>query len=94
MKSTITPNQINKAINDGDAWSSIFKKFIAFGGDINQWQVKDQEYMCDALTYTEDELELEYIDYGRFTSLRAIELMALRLRMRDIRRKLECELWP
>lgn len=90
MKSTLTPNQINKAINDGDAWSSVFKKFIAFGGDINQWLTKDQEYMCDALTYTEDELELEYLDRRRGRDV----LMALRLRMRDIRRKLECELWP
>ena len=74
-----------QALADRDARSRVLAEFRRRGGTPDTWRLRStREAMADALTRTEDAIELE--SRGRMT--------AERLALRGIRRRLECELWP
>jgi len=61
----------------------VLAKFRALGGNPSRWRRRDQEAMAEALSRTEDELEL-----GNPMQ------RAAGIKLRQIRRALEDELWP
>lgn len=67
-------------------WSRprILSRFRASGGNLDRWARSDREAMVDAITVAEDALEVH--TKGRDTEERRA--------LRDIRRRLELELWP
>jgi hypothetical protein len=63
---------------------AVMARFKARGGDLSRWARRDREAMADALTYTEDEEELR----------QKCHMTPVRLALREVRRRLEWELWP
>ena len=61
----------------------VVARFRARGGDFGRWSRLDHEHLTDAMTATEDWLELEHPGW----KLDRAELMAAR-------RQLERKLWP
>lgn len=81
--------------NDGLSWGALSKdlpprvrpevvtRFREAGGDFARWSRLDREHLADALTRTEDWLELEHPNRH-----------ADRAALKAARRRLELELWP
>ena len=68
----------------GDVRAEVVRRFRALGGSFARGSSRDAELACDAMTATEDALELAA--RGRMT--------AARLALRGIRRELGCGVWP
>jgi len=63
--------------------------FKARGGSLDAWHRSDRQAMADAITHAEDVLEMRHAEMRR-CSARA-ELETERMKLRDLRRRLECE---
>jgi hypothetical protein len=61
----------------------VVARFRAQGGDFGRWSRLDHQHLANAMTATEDWLELEHPGW----KLDRAELLAAR-------RRLECKLWP
>lgn len=75
----------------GEARDAVLERFAVSGGDRERWARRDREMMAEALTRTEDELEMRSpgpVDSG------AGKNQGCRRALRAVRRRLEVELWP
>jgi hypothetical protein len=61
----------------------VVARFRARGGDFARWERLDREHLCNAMTATEDWIELQHPGWKTD-----------RDELRTARRRLECELWP
>jgi hypothetical protein len=81
----IKPKDVYKALEgDDETRSGVLARFRALGGDLNRWNRGDRAVMAEAIIRTEDALEGDA--RGRMT--------AQRLTLRDVRLRLELEVWP
>lgn len=87
--------EVLRAVQDDEARSFTFASFRAAGFTPDHWVDrhmgrKAREAMADALTRTEDRLEMSAADEIRGRSRRE----SARAEIRIVRRQLEVELWP
>lgn len=75
--------EVLTTVSDVGAKAEFMAEFKRRGGRLDGWSDRAvREAACNALTYTEDAAELRRMAYEK------------RVRLRDLRRRLECELWP
>jgi hypothetical protein len=80
---SVTPADVRRALAlDEEARTDAMVHFRRAGGDLDRWGTTDKRRMATALTHAEDSLE-----YRRSTPTRE----RARIVIRDVRRRLECE---